>query len=120
MAQRRMLSKEILEEQKFRQLSPLAKTYYMYAVVFADDDGVVDMQLLMDKLQDSSITALKSLVDSGYLARLGTGRDMMAYVCRWTEFNVIAPTKYHRSPYHDLLVQKGLITDKAEKVIADT
>ena len=62
MAEARLITKEQLTRVPFLELGPSAKILYVYLVVYADNDGVVNAYQTM-KLINSNISDLQILID---------------------------------------------------------
>ena len=62
MAERRMISKSLLMDNKFLSLSNDTKALYIYLLSFADDDGIVKRSMMIDsvlRVDDENYSALE-------------------------------------------------------------
>ena len=98
MAERRMLSRAIMEEDALISLPAKVVAYYVYIILQADDDGLVDRGKLIRRMLGVREKDARLLVERGYLIPFGSG--IMA-VAHWHIHNRVrkdtyVPTKYTR------------------------
>lgn len=98
MAERRMLSRTIMEEDAFLSLPPKVGIYYVHLNLQADDDGLVDRSRLVRKTLGVREKDAQLLVDRGYLIPFASG---VIAITHWHIHNRIrkdtyVPTKYAR------------------------
>jgi len=91
MAQRRMITKSLMNDRHFLQLSRDAQMLLVAAIVHADDEGVVDVFPVMKLLSIGSIGTFKELVDNRFVVRL-IKDDFIAYIKEWDDMNHVAYT----------------------------
>lgn len=96
MAIRRMISKEVLERDDFHILSQMAKLYYLYLCVYADDDGFYAApRKLLESLKCPN-SVVKELIEAGFIIMTEEG---VTIVKHWLLHNQIDPRKYTPSTY---------------------
>ena len=98
MAERRMLSRAIMEEDALISLPAKVVAYYVYIILQADDDGLVDRGKLIRRMLGVREKDARLLVERGYLIPFASG--IMA-VAHWHIHNRVrkdtyVPTKYTR------------------------
>lgn len=98
MAERRMLSRAIMEEDALISLPAKVVAYYVYIILQADDDGFVDRGKLIRRMLGVREKDARLLVERGYLIPFDSG--IMA-VAHWHIHNRVrkdtyVPTKYTR------------------------
>lgn len=98
MAERRMLSRAIMEEDALISLPAKVVAYYVYIILQADDDGFVDRGKLIRRMLGVREKDARLLVEQGYLIPFDSG--IMA-VAHWHIHNRVrkdtyVPTKYTR------------------------
>ena len=98
MAERRMLSRAIMEEDALISLPAKVVAYYVYIILQADDDGLVDRGKLIRRMLGVREKDARLLVERGYLIPFDSG--IMA-VAHWHIHNRVrkdtyVPTKYTR------------------------
>lgn len=101
MAQRRMISKAIVETGRFAELSVLAQLMYLRMIVIADDDGFADT-FALEKMLEVDESVCGELVEAGYI-RKAPGKKYLYHISDWRSHNAIQRTKYHQSLYWDML-----------------
>ena len=107
MAQRRMLSRAILEKDEILTLTDKAKALYPYLVVCADDDGFTENVTALLRLYCSDKDALNELVETGLLLDFGTG---IFAVVHFHSMNLVEPNKYQPTVHRSELAQLANVT----------
>ena len=105
MAQRRMISKEICYAGNFIRLSDKAVRLYLYCVLGADDEGIVDVYAAMKLSTVTNLEAFKELIERGYLYQLSPKDDFLSYVAEWDSFNRVQQSRFIPSKHHELKVK---------------
>ncbi len=100
MANRRMLSRTIVESDSFCCLSNSSQNLYIHLIMNADDDGFVDMWKSVLRYLSIKRSALDALVDCGYLIMFDDGVILIA---DWLVHNTIKLDRYKRGRYRDRL-----------------
>lgn len=96
MAIRRMISKEVLERDDFYILSQMAKLYYLYLCVYADDDGFYAAPMKLLESLKCPYSVIKELIEGGFII---IKEDGVTIVKHWLWHNQIDPKKYTPSTY---------------------
>ncbi len=100
MANRRMISKDILESPRFLNLSSSAKNLYVYCLLNADDEGVVVL-LKVQRIIKARPKHVQELVEEGFIEVLE--ENNLAYIPHFSEQNRIQPSRKKESIYFDML-----------------
>jgi hypothetical protein len=101
MADKRMISLQILNSAKFLKMPISAQALYAHLVVRADDDGVVESYGVL-RLVGANEDDLKILAAKGYVVILN--EDYVTYINNWTDFNILRSDRSKDSIYQQLLV----------------
>jgi len=101
MADKRMISLQILNSAKFLKMPISAQALYTHLVVRADDDGVVESYGVL-RLVGANEDDLKILAAKGYVVILN--EDYVTYINNWTDFNILRSDRSKDSIYQQLLV----------------
>lgn len=96
MATRRMISKEILERDDFYILSQMAKLYYLYLCIYADDDGFYAAPRKLLESLKCPYSVIRELIEGGFIIMK---EDGVTIVKHWLWNNQIDPRKYTPSTY---------------------
>lgn len=102
MANRRMLSKTIVQTQRFLRLPLETQALYCYLVVNADDDGVVEAFPIM-RMINANDDSLNLLVIKEYLLLLNS--EMVFFIKDFFEQNTIKGDRYTPSKHRQLLIE---------------
>lgn len=97
-----IIKSSILNKRKFMRLSATSKTLYFYLNADADDDGIVDAPMTLQKsgLNDNDLIQLSP----DYITLLDSEEGVI-FINHWTKHNTgLEMRKHHRSEYFDLLV----------------
>ncbi len=100
MANRRMLSKSVVGNDRFCRLKSSSQALYMHLILSADDDGFVDMWKSILRYLSIRRTALQELEDAGYVIVFG---DEVLFISDWYLHNRVSQDRYIKSPYKDRL-----------------
>ena len=105
MAQKRMISKSIVNSSPFLNLGRDAQILYIAATVSADDEGIVDIDPLINLLKMPAEQPLSELLNCGLLVMLPkTGRKLV-WIRDWETANHVQPSRFVESVYHDLKIE---------------
>lgn len=108
MANRRMISKTIFQEDKFTDLSITARLLYCYLILEADDDGFFASKKTALMFTGAKKEDLKKLVDNGYIIEFPSG----VYVIRhWLQMNRVQETRKTPTIHIDELAQLQIEKD---------
>lgn len=96
MAERRMLSKKIVDSDAYFTISDKAKSLYIYFLMEADDDGFVDsVKALMNKAHATK-RHLESLIDNKLIIYMSSN---LVLISHWRVHNSIRADRYHETLY---------------------
>ena len=101
MAQRRMLSRTIVECGEFEELNPLAQLLYLRMNLIADDDGFSDC-FALSRLLGAPPDTFTELVDAGFIRKVD-GKKYLYHIRHWRTHNTLERAKYRASEYRDKL-----------------
>ena len=95
MATRRMFNIEILESDKFLELSNSAKILYFYLCLGADDDGINAKKKKTEAMTETTKEAYNELLSSGFIYDI----DDVSIVKHWKLHNQIKRDRYRETIY---------------------
>ena len=100
-AERRMISKKIVESARFLKMPVVSQNLYFHLLVNADDDGIVEgfPVLSLCRADDKD---LQILVEKGFVQILN--EDLVTYIDDWLEHNKVRLDRKTDSIYQDLLL----------------
>lgn len=101
MANRRMLSKTVVQTQRFLRLPLEAQALYCHLVVNADDDGIVEAFPIM-RMINANEDSLNLLTLKQYLLLLNN--EMVYFIKDFFEQNTIKADRYTPSSHRQLLI----------------
>ncbi|WP_449457465.1 DnaD domain protein [Streptococcus suis] len=101
MANRRMLSKTVVQTQRFLRLPLEAQALYCHLVVNADDDGIVEALPVM-RMINANEDSLNLLTLKQYLFLLNN--EMVYFIKDFFEQNTIKADRYTPSSHRQLLI----------------
>ena len=101
MADRRMLSKNVVESAKFLKMPQSSQNLYFHLVVNADDDGVVEAYTVL-KLINANEDDLRVLVAKEFVIILN--EDLVSFICHWRDMNKLQADRKVDSVYKELLL----------------
>lgn len=102
MADRRMISKRIVESARFLKMPSSSQNLYFHLCLNADDDGVVEAYPVMNLIKASE-DDLRILYSKKFIVILN--EDLVSYIMDWRESNKIRADRKKDSIYKELLVQ---------------
>ncbi len=91
MAERRMISKKIIESDRFSSLPDKARVLYIYLLLAADDDGFIANSKIVMHLCGSNAKSLNTLIIHGFVIKFGTG---VLAITHWSAQNKVAKDRY--------------------------
>lgn len=109
MAERRMISKSLLMDNRFLGLSNDTKTLYIYLLSFADDDGIVKRLMMIDsvlRVDDSNYSALEG---NGLI--IPNQNDQIKVITDWNSLQSIRKDIYRQTTYLEVRSQLFMRTD---------
>lgn len=101
-AERRMISKKIVESAKFIKMPASSQNLYFHLVLNADDDGVVEAFTVMNLIRANE-DDLRVLVGKGFVQVLS--EELVSYIVDWREQNKIRADRKVDSIYKELLLR---------------
>ena len=107
MAQRRMISKAVVETEWFIGMPATAKSLYFYANLKADDDGVVDCMSVCRMMAGASEEDVRILEEKNYIIK---ARDGLWVLKHFGQNNEIKKDRYKPTNYPDAI--EGLVKRK--------
>ena len=102
MAERRMMSKKIIESARFLKMPISTQCLYFHLLLNADDDGVVEAYSVV-RLTGCSEDDLKILYAKGFVSILND--DLVTYITDWREHNKLRADRKIDSIYKNLLLK---------------
>ena len=109
MAERRMISKSLLMDNRFLGLNNDTKTLYVYLLSFADDDGIVKRSMMIDsvlRVDDSNYSALE---ENGLI--IPNQNDQIKVITDWNSLQSIRKDIYRQTTYLEVRSQLFMRTD---------
>ena len=103
MAERRMVSKTIMQTQKFLRLPLETQALYVHLVINSDDDGIVEAFPVV-RMIGASEDSLGLLVIKQFIKPLN--QDMVYFITDFNEQNKIRPDRHKPSIHRDLAIQQ--------------
>lgn len=110
MADKRMLSKTILESDNFLDMSKASQALYIHLNMSADDEGFVNSVRRIIRATDSSTDSLDELIDNGYIIAFGSG---VVVITHWKQHNYIKADRFKPTAYQ---AEKALLTETPTKI----
>ena len=110
MAERRMLSKSLLMDNKFLTLSNDSKSLYLYLLMFADDDGIVKRSIMIDSVLNATNKNYTELEEKGLIIAI-SGNDEIRVITNWNGIETIREKLYSPTIYLNIRSQLYLRTD---------
>ena len=109
MAERRMVSKTIMQTQKFLRLPLETQALYVHLVINSDDDGIVEAFPVV-RMIGASEDSFGLLVIKQFIKPLN--QDMVYFITDFNEQNKIRPDRHKPSIHRNLAIQQlGLEVD---------
>ena len=96
MAERRMFAKSVVMDDKFLDLTPVARCLYFALNMVADDDGFVGAPKRVIRNCGASQKALRILVDAGYVVQFDSG---VVGISHWCINNQIRKDRHRPTAY---------------------
>lgn len=110
MAERRMLSKSLLMDNKFLTLSNDSKSLYLYLLMFAADDGIVKRSIMIDSVLNATNKNYTELEEKGLIIAI-SGNDEIRVITNWNGIETIREKLYSPTIYLNIRSQLYLRTD---------
>ena len=97
MAQRRMISRSIAEDDRFVDMQPISKLLYFYLVLNADDDGFVGSVKMINFLTNAKKESYDELLNNGLI--LQPSKNGIYVITDWYTQNKIEAKIYKPTTY---------------------
>lgn len=114
MAERRMFTKKIIDNDNFVSLSSSAQALYLHLCMAADDDGLCDQVSISMFKAHASAQDLGALEERGYLIPFPSG---VVCIKHWRMHNQIKKDRYRPTPFHEEMAQLVEKPNKAYTLI---
>lgn len=101
MANRRMISRRVVNSAKFQKMPISSQALYFYLCLEADDDGVVEAYQVL-RQTGCGEDDLRVLVAKGFVRVLN--EDLVTFILDWREHNQLRADRKVDSIYKDLLI----------------
>lgn len=105
MAERRMFSKKVTEDDEFLLLSASAQALYLHLMMSADDDGFSNQVTLSMFRAHASVQDLQSLLERRYLYQFDHG---VVVVTHWRLCNLLRKDRYKETDFKKEMSMLGL------------
>ncbi|MCB6407397.1 DnaD domain-containing protein [Streptococcus gordonii] len=114
MAQRRMISKEVIQSQRFLTLPLEAQALYFHLIAASDDDGVVDafpiVRMVGAREDNLGLLIVKKFV-------LPLNNEMIYFITDFSKQNKIRQDRIQPSIYRDLLLEKTDLVRDGKRLV---
>lgn len=114
MAQRRMISKEVIQSQRFLTLPLEAQALYFHLIAASDDDGVVDafpiVRMVGAREDNLGLLVVKKFV-------LPLNNEMIYFITDFSKQNKIRQDRIQPSIYRDLLLEKTDLVRDGKRLV---
>ena len=114
MAQRRMISKEVIQSQRFLTLPLEAQALYFHLIAASDDDGVVDafpiVRMVGAREDNLGLLVVKKFV-------LPLNNEMIYFITDFSKQNKIRQDRIQPSIYRNLLLEKTDLVRDGKRLI---
>ena len=106
MADRRMMSRKIVESDAFYDLEPMQQALYFHLCMEADDDGFINNPKSIARGMGASIDDINALIDARFLISFSSG---IVCIKHWRINNTIQKDRYKETTYKE---EKALLKVK--------
>lgn len=113
MAERRMISLRVVDDDRFLDMSAGARLLYYDLAVRADDDGFITPKKVM-RLTGTTQKNLDELIESGFVIPFESG---VVVITHWRQSNALRKDRYTKTEYQKEFSSLVLVNDRYE--IAD-
>lgn len=114
MAQRRMISKEVIQSQRFLTLPLEAQALYFHLIAASDDDGIVDafpiVRMVGAREDNLGLLVVKKFV-------LPLNNEMIYFITDFSKQNKIRQDRIQPSIYRDLLLEKTDLVRDGKRLV---
>lgn len=102
MAERRMLTKKVTDDDKFMELSASAQALYLHLSMSADDDGFCNQVSISMFKAHASIQDLQALLEKRYIYQFENG---VIVIKHWRMANALRKDRYNPTIFQEELAQ---------------
>ena len=106
MADKRMMSRKIVESDAFYDLEPMQQALYFHLCMEADDDGFINNPKSIARGMGASIDDINALIDARFLISFSSG---IVCIKHWRINNTIQKDRYKETTYKE---EKALLKVK--------
>lgn len=117
MAERRMFSKKITDDDNFQALSSSAQALYLHLNMASDDDGFCNQVSLAMFKAHASVQDLEALINKAYVLQFESG---VVVIKHWLIHNTIQRDRYHETAFLEEKSMLGTKENKAYTMLPDT
>lgn len=110
MAEKRMLTKKIVDSDAFLEMPLSAQALYFHLVMRADDDGFVNNPKKISKIISASEDDFKILMAKRFIIGFESG---VIVIKHWRMHNAIKSDRYHPTDYQEELARLMIKPNKA-------
>ncbi len=96
MAERRMISKKVLNKPAFLLLTAKARLLYFYLITDADDDGFVENPKPVIYNCGANIKSLEALINNGFILKFESG---VIVITHWIMQNKVKNDRYKKTEF---------------------
>ena len=108
MAERRMISKAFLMDNRFLSLDNDSKALYVYLLLFADDDGIVKRSMMIDGVLNTGNDNYKAIEDAGLIIPYN---DQLKVITDWNALQSIRKDIYKQTQFLDVRAELFIKAD---------
>ena len=105
MAERRMFTKKVTDDDNFMALSSSAQALYLHLSMSADDDGFCNQVAISMFKAHASVQDLQTLLDKRYVYQFENG---VIVIKHWRMANALRKDRYTPTAFQEELAQLGL------------
>lgn len=115
MAERRMFTKKVTDDDNFMQLSASAQALYLHLSMSADDDGFCNQVSISMFKAHASTNDLQSLLEKRYIYQFENG---VIVIKHWRMANALRKDRYTPTAFQEELKQLGLKDNGSYTLVA--
>ena len=116
MAERRMFTKKVTDDDNFMELSASAQALYLHLTMAADDDGFCNQITICMFKAHASISDLEALLEKRYIYQFENG---VIVIKHWRMANALRKDRYTTTAFQEELKMLGLKKNKSYTLLPD-
>lgn len=116
MAERRMFTKKVTDDDNFMELSASAQALYLHLTMAADDDGFCNQITICMFKAHASISDLEALLEKRYIYQFENG---VIVIKHWRMANALRKDRYTTTAFQEELKKLGLKKNKSYTLLHD-